>query len=284
MGATGFVSEPETMTVKSAKRVLQILELFGERRCPLSTTEIALHLNYPISSTAALLKSLSCLGYLFFDRRSRTYEASLRVGLLGGWMHSQGTGYSRLDRLTERLATDSGQTVVLAIRNDVHIQYVKVLSPESNVRFYLPLGSRQRLVDTTMGRTLLALEEDAFIERLVWRANAERTEDQKSVDLAVIREEIAAIRRRGYAYSSNAFFSGAAVVAATLNIDAAERSVVLGIGGPADEMEAARDELIAMVMEIVREIETPAGPADLSDEEDLPALGIEASAKILRFA
>jgi DNA-binding IclR family transcriptional regulator len=278
MGAIGFVNDPETATVKSAKRVLQILELFGERRCAMSTTDIALQLNYPISSTAALLKSLASLGYLYFDRRSRAYEASLRVGLLGGWMHSHGKGFGRLDRITDRLAVDSRQTVVLAIRNDIHIQYVKVLSPDSNVRFYLPVGSRQRLVDTIMGRSLLALEDDAFVERLVWRANAERTAEQNSVDLAVIREEIAEIRKSGHIYSSNAFFSGAAVVAATLDIDAADRTVVLGIGGPVDEMEAARDQLIAMVMDAVREMEMP------TDDEDMLVWDDEASAKILRFA
>jgi hypothetical protein len=48
--------------VKSAIRVLEVLEQFGEMRQPLRLKDIASSLHYPVSSTAALLKSLATLG------------------------------------------------------------------------------------------------------------------------------------------------------------------------------------------------------------------------------
>lgn len=251
------VLEPdcETAAVKSAKRVLQILELFKEVRCPLSTTDIAVQLNYPISSTAALLKSLASLGYLVFDRTTRTYQASLRVGLLGGWTHSGGFAPERLNEVTDRLAADSGQTVILALRNEIHIQYIRVVAPRAKVRFYLPVGSRQRLVDTSMGRALLSLDDDQAIDRLVRRANADRTEAQQRIDPAALRREIVEIRRNGYAYSSNGFFKGAGVIAVPLRGSGSEPPLVLGAGGPADEVDRDLTRLVEQICDAARAIE-----------------------------
>src|SRR5690349_21704846 len=72
--------------VKSAGRVLEILEFFDEIRREASEAEIAHKLAYPQSSTSALLKSLTRLGYLDYDAASRTYLPSPRVALLGTWL------------------------------------------------------------------------------------------------------------------------------------------------------------------------------------------------------
>jgi len=251
-----FEPEGNSATVKSAKRVLQILELFKEARRPLSTTDIATLFNYPISSTAALLKSLATLGYLHFDRVTRTYQASLRVGLLGGWSYSGSFAPDMLNRVTERLARQSGYTVVLALRNEIHIQYIRVVASEAPVRYCLPVESRQRLVDSAMGRALLSLDQDAAIDRLVHRANADRSESQPRVDLAELRAEIRQIRSAGYVYSSDGFFNGAGGVAGAIPAPSNEPPLVLGLGGPAEEVERDRQMLIELVLSAAREIRT----------------------------
>ncbi len=247
-------AEGESATVKSAKRVLQILEFFKEMRRPLSTTEIAMELNFPISSTAALLKSLSSLGYLHFDRTNRTYQASLRVGLLGGWSYSGGFAPETLTEVTVRLAAQTRQTVIVGLRNENHIQYVSVVASHARVRFYIPVGSRQRLVDTTMGRVLLSLDDDAATDRLVRRANADRDDGEKRIDPVEIRAEIAEIRRLGYGYSSRPFYQGACAIAVPLGISGGEPPLVLGLGGPFEEIEHDRDRLIEMTRSAARQI------------------------------
>jgi len=263
-----FEPEGDSATVKSAKRVLQILELFKETRRPLSTTDIATLFNYPISSTAALLKSLATLGYLHFDKVTRTYQASLRVGLLGGWSYSGSFAPDILNRVTERLAGQSGRTVVLALRNEIHIQYIRVVASEAQVRYCLPVGSRQRLVDTAMGRALLSLDQDAAIDRLVHRANADRSESQPRVDPALLRAEIRRIRRTGYVHSRDDFFNGVGGVAAAVPTASNEPPLVLGLCGPAEDIERDRQMLIGLVLSAAREIRTnvESGAGESGDE------------------
>ena len=65
--------------IKSAARTLEVLELFHEQRAPLRLKYIFEKLSYPQSSTTSLLKSMVVLGYLNYDRPSRTYFPTPRV-------------------------------------------------------------------------------------------------------------------------------------------------------------------------------------------------------------
>lgn len=254
MNNTHLEIEDEPHTVKSARRVLQILEYVKETRSPLSTTDIAVRLNYPISSTAALLKSLANLGYLVFDRNARTYHASVRVSLLGENSHQDKLNLPALNREMDHLAEACGQTVVLALRNDIHIQYVRVVAGSTNLRFYLPVGSKQRLVDTTMGHVLLAQDDDRAIDRLVRRANAETDLGRARIDPVKIRETIATIRETGFAYSNNSFFYGASTLGTALQPCSSEPALVLGLGGNVDDIDPRQDEMKAMLTASVQRI------------------------------
>ena len=57
----------ETGVVKSAIRRLEILEYFDEVQQPLNNVAVATALDYPQSSTAALLRSPSIMGYLQYN-------------------------------------------------------------------------------------------------------------------------------------------------------------------------------------------------------------------------
>lgn len=254
---TGLFFEPEDddATVKSAKRVLQILELFKTIEEPMSTTDIAVQLNYPISSTAALLKSLTSLGYVVFDRPSRTYRASLRIALLGDVSCQGGFDTQRLNHISTRLAQASGLAAVIGIRNNNHVQYVRVVAETGPVRFYLPVGSRQRLVDTAMGRALLSIDDDIAIDRLVRRANADRRPSQPRIDPAELKADIAGIRRNGYSCSIDRFFKGAGAVAAPLGGSGGEMPLVLGVGGVAEQVRAKLDRLIELVVGAANEMQ-----------------------------
>ena len=71
------------MNVKSAARVLEILEYFDCVQRAASVNEIAATLGYPLSSTSMLLQSLVDRGYLAQGEK-RVYRLTPRVKLLGG--------------------------------------------------------------------------------------------------------------------------------------------------------------------------------------------------------
>ena len=72
--------------VKSARRVLEILERFEAEKRPLGVSEIAQVLGYPLSSTSMLLNTLARLGYLNLDPASRKFAPTMSVAMLGDWI------------------------------------------------------------------------------------------------------------------------------------------------------------------------------------------------------
>jgi len=253
-----FDSDCEKSVIKSAKRALQLLELLKEAPEPLSTTDIAVQLSYPFSSTAALLKSLVKMGYLVFDRNARTYHASLRVGLLGS--SYAGAPLERLTSLSHRLATDSQQTVLLAIRNEIHVQYIRILSAGAPPPFDLQVGGRQRLVDAAMGHALLSLDEDSAIDRLARRANADRRKDQRYICPIEFGKEIGDIRRKGFAYSDDGFIKGAAVVAAPFTLSRGEPPLTIGIAGLAADIKRGLPQFAELVCEATARLNVQTAP------------------------
>lgn len=263
--------DEEGGVIKSAKRALQLLELLKDAPEPLSTTVIAVKLNYPFSSTAALLKSLVALGYLVFDRKARTYHTSVRVGLLAGRQTRE--ALDRLRDVSERLAAESRQAVLVAVRNAMHVQCIHVSAADVLPPFDLPVGSQHRLVDTAMGRALLALESDAAIDRLVRRANADRHKQQPHVCPAELARTIADIRSNGYAYSDTDFISGTGVIATPFILADHQPSLALGIAGPAARIETELSHFAARLREAASEIGIQSPSENVRKRPNLYRLG-----------
>ena len=100
--------------VKSAQRVLEILEYFNAERQEGTVMDIARSCGYPQSSTSELLSCLVFLGYLRRDLYARTYKPSARVAVLGAWVQPHLFRKGNLLPLIDELAADSQATVVLA--------------------------------------------------------------------------------------------------------------------------------------------------------------------------
>jgi hypothetical protein len=104
-------------TAKSAQRAFEILELFGERRTPLSVMDVVRALDYPQSSTSMLLKGLHAFGYLNYDSRQRRYSPTARVALLGAQI-TRGFFFSGdLAKLAYDLQARTGEEVLFGMQN-----------------------------------------------------------------------------------------------------------------------------------------------------------------------
>ncbi|MEZ5640799.1 MAG: helix-turn-helix domain-containing protein [Burkholderiaceae bacterium] len=97
--------------VKSAQRVLELLEYFAEERRPAAVGEIAQTLGWPQSSTSVLLKCLSEAGYFDQDARRGMYVPNVRLALATAWIQEHLYSDSNLLRLLEQVKDRSGHTV-----------------------------------------------------------------------------------------------------------------------------------------------------------------------------
>jgi DNA-binding IclR family transcriptional regulator len=238
----------EQKTVKSAGRVLEILEYFDDLQRQSTVMEIADALGYPQSSTSALLRSLVSLGYLNYDPMARTYITSSRVALLGNWVNSQFFAEGAIISMMKEMNEQTGDTVVLAVRNGLHMQYIHVVQATSPARLHMTLGTVRPLAASGAGFALLSTMTDSEITRLVMRINAEAEEGQALVKIRDLLDQIAVIRKKGYAFTCDMVTRGGGIIAAPLPRMNGQQRMVVGIGGISEVMRHREEELSTVLM------------------------------------
>lgn len=241
--------------IKSARRVLEILEYFEEHRRPLSLKDISDGLGYPISSASGLLKSLVVLGYLDYDRYSLTYMPTTRVCGLGSWIPQALFGDGPLLGMLAKLHEMTDETVVLGVQSDLHAQYVHVLPSGRPRREHLKPGTIRPLARSGIGLALLSLRTNDVIDTLVRRINIRESAVLGKLSIPEVLREVEAVRRNGFAFSKGRCVPHRGMVAMVLPVMRNVRHLAIGIGGPIDHLEANLDLLLEEMSAGVREAE-----------------------------
>lgn len=235
-------------TIKSAARVLEVLEYFDDWQRPSTVMEIAKALGYPQSSTSVLLKSLVRSGYLLHDPRARTYITSSRVALLGSWINSQFVVEGSIISMLKELNEKTGDTIILAMRNGLYVQYIHVVQATSHARLHMTLGTVRPIAASGAGYALLSAMSTAEVTRLVMRINAEAKEGQPLIQLRELLDKLAMIRKKGYAFTCMVT-PGGGIIAAHLPHVAGQPPMVVGIGGIGEVMRLRETELAGILLQ-----------------------------------
>lgn len=240
--------EMSTATIKTAKRIFEVLEYFEDVKRPISLKEIASKCDYPTSSAAALLKSMVVLGYLFYDSYNRTYLPTMRIAQMGGWLNTGLFGDNAILALADHVHQQLDELVSISTQSDLHAQYIHCLQTTKRLRFEVKPGEVRPLAISGIGRTLLSGHTDAEIERLVRRINAVCPPEER-IELDGLMKIINGIRRDGYMFSRHVIVQDAGVIAVLLPKRDFGRDLVLGVGGPVSRLEERQDEILACIRE-----------------------------------
>ena len=236
----------EQNVVKSAARVLHILEYFDEVKRASSVAEVAEHYGWPHSSTSVLMRSLVKLGYLHYDASERSYFPSTRVALLGDWIQRDLFKDGQLTALMRELNGETGETVILAAQNGLHSQYLRVLQGTNTLRMHLHIGTLRPLFTSGTGRALLSQLDYAVIRKLAHKYNA-GLEAQSPLDLAQVLEQAAADRAHGYAMSLNHVTPRAGSIAMPLPTHPEDKPLVIGLAGLSDRLIANEQRYVLAI-------------------------------------
>ena len=232
-------------TVKSARRVFEVLEFFDRHQRPATVIEVATSLEYPQSSTSALMRTMRSLGYLYYRGSDRSYVTTARVALLGQWVDNAYYRDHRLQTLMQDISQRTGETIMLAARNGLHAQYVHAVQASVSMRLFVPNGTLRPLTQSAAGLALLSAHSDAEIARLVRRLNVEENHVQPIV-LKTLMQSVKEVREQGYAFSLGLYRPSAGAVAILLPTPEDAPPLALVVAGVIDELRGARDRIIEL--------------------------------------
>jgi IclR family pca regulon transcriptional regulator len=247
--------------VVALERGLEILALFTSDHPTLSLTEIvtALHLNK--STAFRMLSTLEAAGYLERDPLTLRYRPGLKILRLGfATLNSMEVRHVARPYL-EKLAAEVNETSSLSVLDDLDIVYVDRIRNRAIVGVVLEIGSRLQAHCTSMGKVLLAdLAPEELAARLD-RGSLTQYTDRTIVDRAALLDELAAVRRRGYAVNDEELALGLRTVAAAIRDNSRRALAAVNISGPTTTIspERLQDVILPAVVQCAENISLALG-------------------------
>lgn len=217
--------------VKSADRVISIMEFFRERRRPATAREIASALSIPRSSVNVLLRSQIQVGYLNYDEQTLTYFPTLKLFQLGSWLIEGYLTDPVIDEVMRGLVKATGETVCLWVIIGESVRILRAIPSPQPISLTLREGDSVPLVTSTVGRTFLAAMSDGEVAGHLDRFNQARDRSDH-IDLDDLMNEIRATRGRGTGIGYGRWLPDAGAVVGLLDAATYKEPVALAVGGP----------------------------------------------------
>lgn len=255
--------------IKSAERTLALFELFSSKQRPLTVGDIAKFLRIPQPSVTMLLRNLIALGYIEQDRHARTYVPTIRIALLGSWIHQAFVQDRQLEWRLNQLFAAVDETTFIGIQTGVHAQYILFIKPNSPTRFDVQARVDRPLTKSAVGKALLSLKSDDEVRSLINRVNAE-VAPRFVVTRQALLSELADVRSKGYAETNGSVIEGIATIAMAVRPLLGQSPIAVAVGGQIERIRSKKalilQELRKFVSALQDDDRTRAQGSDLPGE------------------
>ncbi|MGM0583903.1 MAG: IclR family transcriptional regulator [Pseudomonadota bacterium] len=240
--------------VKSAVRVIEILEFFEAERRPLKISEIVTALGMPQSSVSTLMKTMAAQGYVEFDAAERRYRPTARLAFLGHWTLGAPESVEQVQVLMRRLSDETDETVLLGAQRGLNMQYLSIIESSQGLRFSLRPGLMRPLHGSGLGIMLLTAKPDEEVGRIVRRFRAEHPEGEGGADEETTLARVREAREAGFFETFGIASPGAGTISTLLQMPSG-LLLGVGVGGPVARLDHRREDFRKILIGGVRDFQ-----------------------------
>lgn len=239
--------------VKSADRVLALIEFLAADSTRQTLTQLALQLRIPKSSLHGLLGTMRP-GVGSAPTKpapgSGSVPRALRVGI--AYLAGDST-IGLLSPVLDQLAERFGETVHLGLLDDGEIVYLAKRKSTHLLRLVSAVGQRVPIHTTAMGKVLLAERDEAALASLL-PARLPARSPRTHTNLAALFADLHEIRERGYAIGEEENCAGVVCFAVAPRL-ACPPTDAISVSVPTSRLTAAlRQQIPAALQECVRSL------------------------------
>lgn len=215
---------------------MTVLRAFDEEHSQLSLAEIARLTDIERAAVRRLVLTLVHLGYVRKDENR--YSLTPRVLVLGsGFLRGNHFG-RRVQPLMELCARELGYSVSLAMRDGASAVYVAQSAQQnSRLTFGFTVGSRLPLLNTAIGRMLLAWGDADWAREMIATGLIERHTSETLTDRDRIASAVADTRATGVSIVAGEFETGAVGISVPVGV-MGSADAALGFSEPMSEISA----------------------------------------------
>ena len=210
------MNRPKIVSVKSADRVLDVLELLSRRSKPMSHTDIAVALGIPKSSLTQLLRNLTGRDYLAYVPGPNTYALGPSVFALLRQGREEFDIVATARPILDKLTAATNESSSFNLYRDDHVERMCGVDSPQGLTYRMTVGTRFPLYSSSGGKAVLAALPEKERERCLRRVRIERRTEATVKSVAELRRELAKIGKEGIAYSRGEQTPGIVAIAAAV--------------------------------------------------------------------
>jgi DNA-binding IclR family transcriptional regulator len=220
-------------SVQSLERAFDLLEALAPG-VELGVTELANRTGLVPSTAHRLLHTLAKRGYVSQSSESGRYLLGYKVvEVASGLEH-------RLERLRvvarphlEAIQRETGETVNLVVLDADRVVYVDQVEGSRQVRMFTTVGTSVPAHTTGSGKAMMAASPPETVHALYGdQEPLKRLTDRTLTTLDALEQDLARIRRRGYAIDNEEHEEGVGCVAVAVLDHSARPSAAMSVSGP----------------------------------------------------
>lgn len=219
-----------SQSVRAVERALDILLCFTPDNPTRSLTQIAEQAGMHKSTVLRLLTSLENKHFVSRDKATAMYQLGFRFIELASIMLRNIDIQQWAQPYLQRLSTESGETVDLAVLDGNQVVYLKVVESTQRVKIAAAVGERLPVFCTATGKAFLAYLPEEQMCAILERELTPFTENTLAC-VGDLYADLRATRERGFAISEQEYEKDInAVAAPILNADGCPVAVVAIVG------------------------------------------------------
>ncbi|WP_200411504.1 IclR family transcriptional regulator [Virgibacillus salexigens] len=241
------------MSVKSAKRVLEIFEVLSHYQQGLTIKEISVKLEMPQSSTFNLLRTLKEEGYVRQDlqKKYRLGEKLIPIGTSA--MESldiYSIGLPYLQRLMESVQ----ETIFMAVLSEDELVYIAKIDTNRSIRTTAQPGYRKPLYCTGLGKTFLAFMAEDNKNQLLNQMELKPITARTVIERNELEKQLKLFQKLGYSIDDEENEEGLYCLAAPIYGSNQGITAAISVAGPKQRMQVRTEMIIEELKKTARHI------------------------------
>ena len=202
------------MTNQTLANALTILRLFDASHPDWGVSELCNRTGLSKSHVSKVLKGFRETGFLEQDAVSRRYRVGIQSAALGAGYYFGSRVIKIAENIAANLAHRMDATVMLNVIEDGRVFFISAKTSDRRPLFSLPIGSYIPLHATAAGKIAAAFAPSRDIASAADNYKLQIFTPSTIRHLPTLQQQLAEVRRRGFAYSAGESTFGVGGVAA----------------------------------------------------------------------
>ena len=236
--------------VQALSRALDVLGELAASPGGISLSELGVRLGLAPSTVHRLLGTLEKHGFASVDAERGAWTVGVEAFTVGNAFLAGRDVVGRARPAMQRLMDESGESVNLAVMEGDEAVFVAQIECREMMRMFVRLGSRAPLHASGVGKALLAALPDERLDALLGQRTLRAFTANTLESPEALRQDLARVRRRGYALDEEEHAVGLCCVAATVHDEHGQPLAAVSLSGPHARITRTRLEVLGRMVRI----------------------------------